>query len=122
MGLMSSGDASPPLASGTPNPKEFASMPRYFKISFLAGLALLALLVPHSLRAEGDLRKVNHVIIIMQENHSFDNYFGALELAPGSSYHQPAAHSHKDDGTKGCDKNGHGCVDGLTCSVDSAGN
>jgi phospholipase C len=96
-------------------------MPRYFKISFLAGLALLALLVPHSLRAEGDLRKVNHVIIIMQENHSFDNYFGALAFAPGSPYHQPDAHSRNDDGTNGCDKNDHRCVDGLTCRVDSAG-
>ena len=92
-------------------------MPRYFRVSFLAALAMLALLVPHSLRADGDVRKVNHVIIIMQENHSFDNYFGALALAPGSPYHQPDAHSHKNDGTKGCDKNDHGCVDGLSCSV-----
>jgi len=29
-------------------------------------------------RAEGDPHKAKHIIVIMQENHSFDNYFGAL--------------------------------------------
>ena len=33
------------------------------------------------------LSKVNHIIIVMMENHSFDNYFGALAYAPGSPYH-----------------------------------
>jgi phospholipase C len=33
------------------------------------------------------LHKVNHIIIVMQENHSFDNYFGVLPYAPGSPYH-----------------------------------
>ncbi|MFI5367211.1 MAG: alkaline phosphatase family protein [Candidatus Binatia bacterium] len=28
--------------------------------------------------ADGDLSKVNHIIIMMQENRSFDNYLGAL--------------------------------------------
>jgi len=28
--------------------------------------------------ARGDLHRVKHVIVLMQENHSFDNYFGAL--------------------------------------------
>jgi len=28
--------------------------------------------------AEGNLHKVNHIIVVMQENHSFDNYFGML--------------------------------------------
>jgi len=35
------------------------------------------------------LHKVKHIIIVMQENHSFDNYFGALAYAPGSPYHTP---------------------------------
>jgi phospholipase C len=30
------------------------------------------------------IRKVKHVILVMQENHSFDNYFGALAYAPSS--------------------------------------
>src|SRR5258707_6615252 len=99
-------------------------MPRHFKVSFLAGLALLALLVPHSMRAEGDVRKVKHVIIIMQENHSFDNYFGTLALAPGSPYHQPDRDGgrDRDDRAAGCAKDDHSCVDGLTCHLDISGN
>ena len=54
------------------------------------------------------LAKVKHVLILMQENHSFDNYFGALAYAPGSPYH-PASGGE-------CRKNDHSCVDGLTCS------
>jgi phospholipase C len=61
--------------------------------------------------AEGNLNKVNHIIIVMQENHSFDNYFGALAYAPGSPYH---------NGNGSCSATDHKCVDGLTCSV-SAG-
>ncbi len=61
-------------------------------------------------QAEGDLHKVNHIIIVMQENHSFDNYFGALPYDPASPYHGGA-----------CAKNDHSCVDGLSCSVDSLG-
>jgi phospholipase C len=29
-------------------------------------------------QADGPLKKVKHIIIVMQENHSFDNYFGVL--------------------------------------------
>ena len=45
-------------------------------------LAPLILAAALSARAEGDLHKVKHVIVLMQENHSFDNYFGALPYAP----------------------------------------
>ncbi len=58
------------------------------------------------------LNKVNHVIILMMENHSFDNYFGALAYAPGSPYHTSPV---------GCAKDDHRCVDGLTCSVAPTG-
>jgi phospholipase C len=64
------------------------SMQSHSRIVFLAAIAFLALIFPHSSRAEGDLKKVKHVIIIMQENHSFDNYFGTLALAPGSPYYR----------------------------------
>ena len=64
-----------------------------------------------SARAEGNVHKVNHVIIIMQENHSFDNYLGVLPYAPGSPYHGGA-----------CKNSDHSCVDGLTCSFDVSGN
>jgi phospholipase C len=64
---------------------------------------------------DGGIHKVKHVIIVMQENHSFDNYFGALAYAPGSPYWSPAA------GRTGCGGNDHGCVDGLSCAVDAGG-
>src|SRR5260221_4008102 len=63
-----------------------------------------------TVRAEGDVHKVKHVIIIMHENHSLDNYLGALTYAPGSPYHRG-----------GCQNSDHTCVDGLTCSFDLSG-
>jgi hypothetical protein len=63
--------------------------------------------------ADGNLQKVNHIIVIMQENHSFDNYFGALAYAPGSSYHNASG---------SCLPSDHKCVDGLSCTVDLSGN
>jgi phospholipase C len=71
------------------------------------------------------VHKVKHVIVIMQENHSFDNYFGALAYAPGSPYHGPRrAHDDGDgdaDDRGGCRADDHDCVDGLSCRVDRAG-
>ncbi len=55
-------------------------------------------------RADGNLNKVKHIIIVMQENHSFDNYLGVLPYAPGTPYHQGP-----------CAANDHTCVDGLNC-------
>jgi phospholipase C len=73
----------------------------------------LTLTAPTTVLADGDLSKVNHIIVVMQENHSFDNYFGALAYAPESPYH-PAAPG-------GCKNGDHHCVDGLTCRVNAAG-
>ena len=70
--------------------------------------AMVSLLLCTSAFADGNLNKVNHVIIVMQENHSFDNYFGALAYAPGSPYH---------NGNGSCASTDHKCVDGLTCTV-----
>jgi phospholipase C len=56
------------------------------------------------------LQKINHIIIVMMENHSFDNYFGVLAYAPGSPYHVTSG---------GCSAQDHGCVDGLICRMDS---
>src|ERR1700676_735427 len=103
--------------------------------ALLVGVAALGLSVATA-RAEGNVHKVNHVVIIMQENHSFDNYFGALPYAPGSPYHQ-CRNQHRegnsartsdmgggggDHGGEGDRGNDHQCVDGLTCRVDSSGN
>src|SRR5215469_2717800 len=62
--------------------------------------------------ANGDISKVKHIIVIMQENHSFDNYFGALAYAPESPYHP---------GQGSCSGDDHACVDGLTCTVNGDG-
>ena len=66
-----------------------------------------------SVHADGNLHNVNHIIIVMQENHSFDNYFGVLPYAVGSPYH---------GGAGACASNDHTCVDGLSCTRDSSGN
>jgi hypothetical protein len=72
------------------------------------GLSFLVIALVSTLaRADGPLSKVNHVIIVMQENHSFDNYFGVLPYAPGSPYHTAR-------GTK-CALNDHTCLAGLSC-------
>jgi phospholipase C len=60
-------------------------------------------------RADGDLNKVKHVIVLMQENHSFDNYFGVLPYVPGGRYHRGP-----------CNANDHACVDGLDCERQGA--
>lgn len=91
------------------------------RLDRMARLALVLAFVffgTQALLAEGDLHKVKHIIIVMQENHSFDNYFGALAYAPNSPYHSPDRDDHRD----GCKKNDHRCVDGLSCVVDHSGN
>src|SRR5262249_55584113 len=52
----------------------------------------------------GLLSRVKHIIVVMQENHSFDNYFGALPYAVGSPYRGGP-----------CRADDHACVDGLSC-------
>ncbi|HZQ96967.1 MAG TPA: alkaline phosphatase family protein [Candidatus Sulfotelmatobacter sp.] len=74
-------------------------------------LATAACLLMAGCGLENDgLTRVNHIIIVMQENHSFDNYFGVLPYAPGSPYH---------NGNGVCPGTDHKCVDGLTCSFSS---
>src|SRR5471032_2992729 len=83
-------------------------------------LLAAALLAANVARAEGDPHKTKHIIVLMQENHSFDNYFGALAYAPGSPYHTPRR-GDGDEHDGGFRKDDHSCVDGLTCRVDAAG-
>jgi len=78
-----------------------------------ATAAILGLLVATgAARAAGNLQHVNHIIIVMQENHSFDNYFGVLPYASGTPYHS---------GGGKCAASDHTCVDGLSCARDTAG-
>src|SRR6516162_11940424 len=60
------------------------------------------------------LQNLKHIIIVMQENHSFDNYFGALAYVPGGIYH---SRNGDDRDTGGCRPDDNRCVDGLTCQV-----
>src|SRR5713226_6438855 len=84
-------------------------------------LLLCAAIIGIPAHAEGNPHKVKHIIVIMQENHSFDNYLGALAYAPGSPYHSPRREDG-DDHDGDCRKDDQSCVDGLSCSVDKAGN
>src|SRR5579864_2159855 len=82
------------------------------RLFYAAGLFLFVLPVPTSAFSQQGLGKVNHIIIVMQENHSFDNYFGVLAYAPGSPYH---------NSSRACSATDHKCVAGLSCTLDSAG-
>src|SRR5438045_2715332 len=99
---------------------------RWFRIlrgALLPALVLMSFM-PRQALGNGGLHKVKHVIVVMQENHSFDNYFGALAYAPGSPYHQAGHHGDGDgdaDDRRGCREGDHRCVDGLSCRVDAAG-
>ena len=74
---------------------------------------LLSIFIPRQVLADGNVHKVKHIIVVMQENHSFDNYFGALAYAPSSPYHTRFG---------GCRKDDHTCVDGLSCKMAMSGN
>lgn len=72
--------------------------------TFQAG-ALPADTLPAS-APHGDQIPINHIVVLMQENHSFDNYLGFLPYAPNSPYHPGP-----------CAANDHRCLDGLTCTM-----
>jgi phospholipase C len=65
--------------------------------------------MPLAARADGNLQHVNHIVVMMQENHSFDNYFGVLPYAAASPYHRGP-----------CAAGDHACVDGLSCQRNPA--
>lgn len=82
------------------------------RATLCAAIAELCVSAVQPALAEGNLKNVNHIIVIVQENHSYDNYFGALAYTPGSIYH---------NGNGACSSTDHACVDGLTCKS-SGGN
>jgi phospholipase C len=73
-------------------------------LAVAASLALLTMPAKPA-RAEGDLHRVKHIIIVMMENHSFDNYLGTLPYVPSGPYHHGP-----------CAPFDHRCVDGLACT------
>src|SRR5437763_4031315 len=89
---------------------------------YAAALTLCSLCCASSIHAQNGpgekprgLQKVNHIIVLMQENHSFDNYFGALAYAPNTPYHRPDLFDRNldRDARGGCREGDHSCVDGL---------
>jgi phospholipase C len=85
-------------------------------MAMLVGAALLAAGPAIAAKPDEGLGKLKHIIILFQENRSFDHYFGVLPYAPGSPYHA-AAHQ----GSGACAPNDHACVDGLTCKPTAKG-
>ncbi|HTP24612.1 MAG TPA: alkaline phosphatase family protein, partial [Anaeromyxobacteraceae bacterium] len=83
-----------------------ASLSRHRSVALL----LATLTSPLVARGDGDLGRVEHVVILMQENHSFDNYFGVLPYVPGGPYHAGP-----------CERSDHTCVDGLDCTSKGTG-
>ena len=80
------------------------------KVLLAAAVATVLVLGTSAAHADGDLNHVHHIIIMMQENHSFDNYFGVLGYVPASPYHNAK-------GRRGCAASDHTCVDGLSCKT-----
>jgi phospholipase C len=108
------GDLNPGLLSAPCFATQGENMHAFSTTRLLSAAVIVAtLLAAGTARADGNAHKAKHIIVIMQENHSFDNYFGALAYAPGSPYHTA--------GASGCKKNDHTCVDGLSCTVDGTG-
>ena len=57
----------------------------YFAVLFLAGLLLSPTSAgrPQASAATGDIHKIKHIVIIMQENRSYDSYFGTYPGGDG---------------------------------------
>ena len=109
------------------------------RAALAAAVALFLLPATYSALADDDhdrneraLQNVKHIIVVMQENHSFDNYFGVLAYVPGGVYHPVRGgrdgdddHGDRDSGrdgddrdaATGCHPDDHRCVDGLACGV-----
>jgi phospholipase C len=85
-------------------------MSRNLRIACFAIALLIGMSAPTVTLADGNLQNVEHIIIVMQENHAFDNYLGVLAYAPGSPYHP---------GSPSCASSDHACVDSLTCTSSS---
>jgi phospholipase C len=73
-------------------------LPRHIVSAVLAGLALL--LVPAAASAQRSHRQVKHIVVIYEENHSFDNLYGGWERVDGLA-NATRAHKRqiKEDGT-----------------------
>jgi phospholipase C len=50
----------------------------------------------HGGHGRGDHQRINHIVVIYEENHSFDNLYGGWEHVNGRS-HAPASHTTQVD-------------------------
>src|SRR6266576_4567552 len=62
----------------------FARARRKLGFAVLAGLLVAAVIASTAASAGSDpLRKINHIVVIYEENHSFDNLYGGWEGVDG---------------------------------------
>src|SRR5712691_3059729 len=64
-------------------------------------LVFILLTSLHTVSASPTITPIQHVIIIMQENHSFDNYFGTYPTANGTRLDPPTSQLRQVDGLPG---------------------
>src|SRR5216684_367982 len=57
-----------------------ALMPRLTRLFLVPVLAVSIGSAPGVVPARGDANPINHVVVLMQENRSFDHYFGRLHF------------------------------------------
>lgn len=63
---------------------KYSRLPYMLAISLAAAIFTIAFIFPRAARAQDQgIHKIKHVIIIMQENRSFDSYFGTFPGADG---------------------------------------
>ncbi len=97
-------------------------MPGHFPIGVILLLAMS--FHANSLSAAPTATPIKHVVIIMQENHSFDNYFGTYPTANGTLVNDITSQLQKVDGIPNgvCLPYGAGCVSPYPASGDNTAN
>ncbi len=95
--------------------RAFTGRPRGRESACAAAVAIVAWLTLAAVGASAagtgaGIHKIKHVVIVMQENHSFDNYFGTYPGAdgiPGLAGHPGTVPCVPDPNAGGCDKPYH---------------
>ncbi|HLZ80756.1 MAG TPA: alkaline phosphatase family protein, partial [Ktedonobacteraceae bacterium] len=64
-------------------PRRTRQLLTFTLVFFFATTTLAACALPFSTAQSGDIHKIKHVVVIMQENRSFDTYFGTYPGADG---------------------------------------
>jgi len=78
----------------------------------LSAVILCSVIFSHNVNAYSPVTPINHVIIVMQENHSFDNYFGTYPTANGTLVDNLTSSLQKVNGIPNgvCLPYGPGCI------------